>query len=168
MKKIVLMCLLAALIAGSVFAQFNTQPNAPANPPAATPTTTIKGTLGLSNGRIAVVSGNITYYVRGLERFVGFIDGLKEGAQVTLEGYAAPARVEGQKERLFHPVKLTLNGKTYEVGSADFGNMTRGNMWQNRNGRGAGPQGGPCCGYGRGWQGGPGKDRGGNRGGPRR
>jgi hypothetical protein len=158
MKKIVLMCLLAALIAGSVFAQFNTKPNAPATAPAAAPAamTTIRGTLGLSNGRIAVVSGGVTYYVRGLGRFVGFIDGLKDGAQVTLEGYAAPPRVEGQKEQSFRPVKLTLNGKTYEVGSTKIGNMP-----QNRGDRGKDPKAAPRGGK-------QGKDRGGNRNGPRR
>jgi len=122
MKKIVLLCLLAALMCGSLFAQSNT--------PA---TTNIRGTLGLSAGRIAVVSGNITYYVRGLERFVGFIDGLKEGAQVSIDGYAAAPTVEGQKDRLFYPVTLTLNGKNYEVGSP-----TAFNMMSGRNGKGIG------------------------------
>jgi len=119
MKKIVLLCLFTAIIGGSIFAQTNT------------PTTNIKGTLGLSNGKISVVSGNITYYVRGLERYVGFIDGLKEGAQVSIDGYAAAPTIEGQKDRLFRAVKLTLNGKTYEVGPSDVANMKNG-----RNGKG--------------------------------
>ncbi|MDR2596096.1 MAG: hypothetical protein LBC76_02125 [Treponema sp.] len=119
MKKIVLLCLLAAIICGSVFAQ--------TAPPA---TTTIKGALGLSAGRIAVVSGDVTYYVRGLERFVGFIDGLKEGAQVSIEGYASTLAFEGQKGRFFYPITLTLNGKNYEVGSP-----TPFNMMSGRNGR---------------------------------
>jgi hypothetical protein len=125
MKKLVLLCLFIAVICGSTFAQSNT------------PTTNIKGTLGLSNGRISVVSGNITYYVKGLERFVGFIDGLKEGAQVSIDGYAAAPTIEGQKDRLFRAVKLTLNGKTYEVGSPDAANMTN-----SRNGKrtGTGPR----------------------------
>jgi len=114
MKKIVLFCLFTAIIGGSVFAQSNT------------PTTSITGALGLSNGRISVVSNNITYYVRGLERYVGFIDGLKEGAQVSLEGYASAPTVEGQTDRLFRAVKLTLNGKNYEVGSPDADKMRSG------------------------------------------
>lgn len=108
MKKIVLFVLLTAAAAGILFAQTS----APA------PAATIRGTLGLSSGRIAIKSGGLTYYVRGLERFIGFIDGLKDGAQVSLEGYASVPSVEGQTERLFYPVKLTLNGKDYEVGSA--------------------------------------------------
>jgi len=121
MKKVVLICLLAAMIGGNIFAQSNT------------PTTTIRGTLGLSGGRISVVSGNITYYVSGLSRFVGFIDGLKEGAQVSLDGYATAPTIEGQNYRTFYPVTLSLNGKTYEVGSTTVGNMARG-----RNSKGTG------------------------------
>ena len=120
MKKIVLLCLFTAIIGGSIFAQSNA------------PTTTIRGTLGLSNGRVAVVSGNITYYVRGLGRFVGFIDGLKEGAQVSLDGFASAPTVEGQKDRLFYPVTLTLNGKSYEVGSPNANKLPFGR--NNRNG----------------------------------
>jgi hypothetical protein len=123
MKKIVLLCLFTVIIGGSLFAQSKT------------PTTTINGTLGLSNGRISVVSGNITYYVRGLERYVGFIDGLKEGAQVSLDGYAAAPTIEGQKDRLFRAVKLTLNGKTYEVGSPDADKFKSG-----RDGKSTGPR----------------------------
>jgi hypothetical protein len=105
MKRIVLFVLLAVAAGGVLFAQ------------TATPTTTISGTLGLSNGRIAVKSGAVTYYVRELGHYIGFIDGLKDGAQVTLEGYASAPSIEGQTERLFFPVKLTLNGKVYEVGT---------------------------------------------------
>ena len=125
MKKIVLLVLLTAIIGGSLFAQ------------TITPTTNIRGTLGLSNGRISVVSGNITYYVRGLERFVGFIDGLKEGAQVSLDGYATAPTIEGQRDRLFYPVILTLNGKNYEIGSPGTGNSKPG-----RNGVGSNYRGG--------------------------
>ena len=105
MKKIVLLLLFAAIISGSLLAQTATQ------------TSTISGTLGLTNGRISVASGNITYYVIGLQRFVGFIDGLNYGTAVTLEGYSVTPRVEGQTNRVFYPVKLTLGGRDYEIGS---------------------------------------------------
>ena len=124
MKKIALLCLLAAIICGSIFAQSNT------------PTTTIKGTLKLNGERFSVVSGNITYNVRGLERYVGVINGLKEGVQVSLDGYAATPATDGQRERLFTPVRLTLNGKTYEVGSPGSPNSGSG-----RNGSGTGSSG---------------------------
>jgi len=131
MKKIALLCMLTAVICGSIFAQ------------STTPTTNIRGTLGLSAGRISVVSGNVTYYVRGIERFVGFIDGLKEGSQVSLDGYVSAPKVEGQKDRLFYPVTLTFNGKNYEVGSPNAGNMKAG-----RNDRkGKGPVPAPVPGF---------------------
>ena len=124
MKKIVLLCLVTVIFGGSIFAQSNT------------PTTTIRGTLGLTNGRVSVVSGNTTYYVSGLSRFVGFIDGLKEGAQVSLDGYATAPTIEGQRERVFYAVTLTLNGKNYQVGDPTAGNLALG-----RNGRGTSSSG---------------------------
>jgi hypothetical protein len=105
MKKMVLLVLLSAAAGGILFAQTTT------------PTTTIRGTVGLSNGAIAVTSGNITYYVKGLERYIGFIDALKADAQVTLEGYTSTPSIEGQTYRNFYPVQLTIGGKTYEVGT---------------------------------------------------
>ncbi|MDR0628459.1 MAG: hypothetical protein LBG24_02230 [Treponema sp.] len=101
MKKFVLLGLFIAALGGILFAQ------------TATPTITITGTLGLSNGRIAVKSEAITYYVRELGHDIGFID----GAQVTLQGYASAPSLEGQTERLFFPTTFTLNGKMYEVGT---------------------------------------------------
>ena len=124
MKKLIILTLSTAIICGNVLAQSNT------------PITTIKGTLKLSGERFTVVSGNITYSVRGLERFIGVVDGLKDGAQVSLEGYAIAPTTEGQKERVFNPVRLTLNGKSYEVGSPSASYSGTG-----RNGSGAGSSG---------------------------
>ena len=124
MKKMVLLCLFTAVICGSVFAQSNSQ------------ITTIKGTLKINGNRFSVVSGNITYSVRGLERLVGVVDGLKDGAQVSMEGYATAPTTEGQRERVFNPVRLTINGKTYEVGSPGAGNPAAG-----RSGSGPAPSG---------------------------
>jgi hypothetical protein len=114
MKKMVFCILLAAAGGCILFAQPVAQSGTAA-------ITTIKGTLGLSQGSIAVKSGNITYYCRGLGRYVGFIDGLKDGAQVSIEGYAAAPTIEGQTDRMFYPVKLTIGGKDYEVGSPTTG-----------------------------------------------
>jgi hypothetical protein len=107
MKKIVLLVLLAAATGSIMFAQ--------TTPPA---TTTISGTLGFYSGSIVVRSGTTIYYTRGLGRLVGFIDGFKEGAQVTMEGYVSAPRTEGQTERFFSPIKLTLNGKVYDLAPA--------------------------------------------------
>ncbi|MDR2922855.1 MAG: hypothetical protein LBU85_05885 [Treponema sp.] len=114
MKKIVLLALLAAATGGILFAQ-----TAPA-------ATTVNGTLGFYAGSIVVRSGTTIYYTRGLDRLVGFIDGFKEGAQVTIEGYVSAPRTEGQTERVLFPVKLTLNGKVYDLWPAAAANARMG------------------------------------------
>jgi hypothetical protein len=107
MKKTAILVFLALIVCGMAIAQ-----PAPA-------TATVNGTLGLSGGRIVLKSDDTNYYVRGLERFIGFIDGLKDGAQAAIEGYVSSPSLEGGTERLLFPVKLTLNGKDYEVGPAN-------------------------------------------------
>jgi hypothetical protein len=76
---------------------------------------TVSGNLTIAQGMIAVVSGDTTWLVRGLDRYVGFIDGLKEGAQVTLEGYAISSP-RNDKIKSLQVQKMTLNGKDYELG----------------------------------------------------
>ncbi|MDR0539925.1 MAG: hypothetical protein LBG74_05410 [Spirochaetaceae bacterium] len=79
--------------------------------------TTINGTLGLRGGRIVVTNDAATYYLPGIERFISFIDGLKAGAQVTVEGYVDKRELrKDETAKLVFPVKLTLGGKVYEVG----------------------------------------------------
>ncbi|MDR2245808.1 MAG: hypothetical protein LBE17_03880 [Treponema sp.] len=73
---------------------------------------TIQGNLSFVNGQIAVKSGETTYYVKGLDRLFGFADGLKEGAAVTLEGYAVEIP-SVQEYKYFLTEKLTFNGKDY-------------------------------------------------------
>ena len=67
---------------------------------------TVEGTLKLEKGFIALASGDTVYYVPMLQRYVGFIDGLKEGAKVSVEGY--------QFKNMLHPQKVTINGKDYD------------------------------------------------------
>ena len=75
----------------------------------------VSGNLTIVKGMIALVSDNTTYVTMGLDRYTGFIDGLKEGAAVTLEGYALPD--PQNKDYVFLRVnKMTLNGKDYELG----------------------------------------------------
>jgi hypothetical protein len=73
---------------------------------------TVSGNLQLVNGQIAVVQGNKTYYTMGINRLVGFIDGLKEGAAVTLEG-SARALPYSDGSFVLMAAKLSFNGKEY-------------------------------------------------------
>lgn len=110
-------------------------------------TVKVEGKLTLVNGMIAVKEKDKTYYVGGLNRLVGFIDGLKENASVKLEGYAfeVPAAPEYIHLRA---TKLTFNGKDYDLSNSFGRGMMGGQMggrWGNNNSRG-GMMGG---GYGR-------------------
>ncbi|MDR2923043.1 MAG: hypothetical protein LBU85_06860 [Treponema sp.] len=74
----------------------------------------IEGTLQLHNGQFAVASGNNIYYVPRIGRYVGFIDSLKEGSNVSFEGY-----VFGN---FLRPVTMTISGKSYDLaGGANSG-----------------------------------------------
>jgi hypothetical protein len=101
MKQFPFFFLLALAAGGILYAQ---------TPPASS---AVNGTLELKDGRFYLKSGSAVYYVRGLEQRAGSIAGLKDGAQVTLEGSVSSR--EGITEKIFFPVKLTLNGKVYDV-----------------------------------------------------
>jgi hypothetical protein len=62
---------------------------------------------------LALRADSITYYVPGIQRFVGFIDGLKDGARVTVKGYV----INTDHGDILHPYELNISGKTYEVGN---------------------------------------------------
>jgi hypothetical protein len=72
------------------------------------------GTLAIVRGSIAITSNDITYFARGLDRFVGFIDGFKEGAPVDVEGFARPFP-QNDKIKLLEIQKMTLDGKEYDL-----------------------------------------------------
>jgi hypothetical protein len=100
------------------------------NPNAAPPATQVaSGKLAFVKGRIALQSGGATYYIRGIDRLIGFVDGLTEGAEASLEGYAfaIPQSAQGAAvEYMFHAVKLTFNGKEYDLNNgARFSQVPR-------------------------------------------
>ncbi|MDR1469099.1 MAG: hypothetical protein LBT00_07385 [Spirochaetaceae bacterium] len=117
--KIVVAVLMGMAFAGALFAQdgrrgWGRQPSPPpAVATAPAETVTISGPLQLVNGRIAVVQDGKTYYVGQLGRLVGFIEGLREGAQVTLMGNALPYPPGTDSYRL-RITTMTLNGKVYD------------------------------------------------------
>jgi hypothetical protein len=60
-----------------------------------------------------VVSDGTTYYVDGVRRLIGFVDGLKEGAAVKLEGTVKTFHRDSDAQFL-QTSKLTFNGKDYD------------------------------------------------------
>ncbi|GHV28366.1 hypothetical protein AGMMS4952_11830 [Spirochaetia bacterium] len=121
MKKktqIFVFALIGLLCAGSVWAHDRDHgrgrgPGGWGNfPPAET--VAINGNLQLVEGHIAVVADGKTYFVNGFHHLIGFIDGLKEGAAVRLEGSATPVPLNSSA-RFLRATKLTINGKTYDL-----------------------------------------------------
>ncbi|MDR2898169.1 MAG: hypothetical protein LBU99_05070 [Spirochaetaceae bacterium] len=129
----------------AVFAQ-NMVPNAPNAAPWGQ-SITVEGTLQLQNGSIVLVSGETTWFVPMLSRYVGFIDGLKEGSSVSVQGYAG-------RYNMLMPASMTINGKTYEL--FDFSDTAWG---------GPGMMGGGYCGNGYRYNGNNGNTWGGHHGG---
>jgi len=102
---------LAAMVQAQVWGPGRNQRNLPA-----VETVTVSGTMVVAQGRPALKSGDITYFVSGISQLIGFIDGLKEGAQVTFEGVATTSPSDNSIKFL-SPSKLTINGKVYELAS---------------------------------------------------
>jgi len=100
---------LAAMVQAQVWGPGWNRRNTPA-----TETVTVSGTMVVANGMPALKSGDVIYYINGISRLIGFIDGLKEGAQVTIEGVATSSS-SNQNIKLLRATKLTINGKVYEL-----------------------------------------------------
>jgi len=143
MKKIVIIFSIAFLAIGTISAQSR------GGAWIAPESIKIEGTLQLHNGQFAVASGTNIYYVPGIGRYVGFIEALKEGSNVSFEGYVAG--------NFLWPVKMTIGGKSYDLAgdraerNRDFfnrNNRDRKNWGLNDRGfNGFGP-GGCCVPYG--------------------
>ena len=114
LKRSVLFILLAFGLAAIVLAQgTNNNSQNPRNRPAPE-TVTVSGSLVVARGFPALKSGDVTYFVGGLNRLTGFIDGLKEGAQVTIEGQSF-TNPRDNTVKFLRPTKMTLNGKSYDM-----------------------------------------------------
>jgi hypothetical protein len=150
-KKLAVFLFISVLFTGTVFAQ-NRDKRLDRNDRKQEVTkVTIEGVLKLEKGVVAVTSGDSVYLVPRLNRYIGFIDGLKEGTKVSVEG--------SQIKDVIRPVKVTINGKSYdfpENGKRDADNrlsQRREDSGQPRNlnnrGRQARPFGrngfGGCC-----------------------
>ena len=92
-------------------------------------TVTITGTMVVANGMPALKSGDDTYLIGGISSLIGFVDGLKEGAQVTVEGTVFTFSGRSSLKYL-RGSKLTLNGKSYDLSSSSgLGMMMGMGMW---------------------------------------
>jgi hypothetical protein len=144
MKKIITIVIITLATAGLTFGQAVSDPGAAGQPAPQTAKqmrypqigkTSVTGNLAFIKGKIAVQSDNGTYYAGGINRLIGFVDGLKEGANVTLEGYTFehPQKVQtSDAEKLLRVTKLTFNGKTYELdtnGEKHFAQMPPPPPW---------------------------------------
>ncbi|MDR2102122.1 MAG: hypothetical protein LBP43_06085, partial [Treponema sp.] len=123
MKRGMYLIVMAMLIAGTLSAQTwgrgfgpgRRMPGPQRNRNEAPETVTVRGNLGFSNGYISLEQDSITYYVLGLDRLIGFVEGLKEGAPVILEGtpFSPPGSQGDANIRFLLTDKLTFNGKEY-------------------------------------------------------
>jgi len=104
MKRLAMFLFIAIFIAGSVFAQDRENRREPRQ--REINTVAVDGTLKLERGLVAVTSGDSVYYVPLLNRYINFIDGLKEGAKVSVEGNLF--------RNIIMPAKVTIEGKSYD------------------------------------------------------
>ena len=102
MKKIIFL-LIVVFLAGSLFAQNRGGLQRELNP------ITIEGTLKLERGVVAVESGDTVYLVPLLTRYISFINELREGEMISVEGYGF--------RNIVHPTKITIEGKSYDFPS---------------------------------------------------
>lgn len=122
MKKIVTVCIVALTAIGAVSAQgFGGGPGMMGQgfqPQAQVQTaqvkTTIEGKLALVQGHPSIIVKDKTYFVQLPQYLYGFIDGLKEGATVKLEGYEQ-AIPYAPNSFFFRATMLTIGAKSYDL-----------------------------------------------------
>ena len=151
MKKLTIFLIVAVLAAGTLSAQTRTERQRERTDNSVT----LEGTLKLERGFIALQSGDSVYFVPSLNRYTGFISELKEGANVSVEGYVF--------RNVLYPVKVTVAGKSYDLIAAgprpgfelrdDDGRERkdvgpgRDNRGPGRNNFGPNRRSGFCCGF---------------------
>ena len=112
MKRLTVFLFISVLLAGTVYGQGirdnqRTSDTVRRNErPRNNDSITVEGTLKLERGFVAVESGDSVYLVPMLNRYIGFINGLSEGARVSVEGR--------ESRNTIYPTKVTIGGKTYD------------------------------------------------------
>jgi hypothetical protein len=116
MKRFLVFSIIAFLIAGMVSAepikeQRNSAPKTAKEQKGDANSVKIDGVLKLEKGFVAVESADNVYIVPMLNRYIGFITDLREGAKVSVEGY--------EFKNMIRPTKVTIEGKSYDFMSWD-------------------------------------------------
>ena len=72
----------------------------------------LSGKISLSGEQVLISDDKTTYYVIGINRLIGTVEGLSDGADVELKGYAnALNNADGKS--FFRATVLTFNGQNY-------------------------------------------------------
>ena len=140
MKKAMLTGLIVLLSVGSLFAQGRGPGSGMGLGREEGEAIEVEGTLAVVNGMIALKTKDASYYVRGFQHLIGFVDGLKEGAKVKVSGQDAALPLAPEYAFL-RAEKLVFNGKEYNLErmgrmGADFGGYGRGMRDGSGDGRG--------------------------------
>ena len=106
MKKLIVFLFISVLLAGAVYGQGIRDDQRRTERQRNNDFVTIDGTLKLERGFVAVESGDSVYYVPMLNRYIGFINDLREGARVSIEGR--------EFRNVIQPTKLTIGGRSYD------------------------------------------------------
>jgi hypothetical protein len=74
----------------------------------------IRGNLTVAKGMLALEDAEgVLWYLPGLDRYIGYIDGLDAGEEDVLEGYAPPRG--SSQERYFQPLRLFIDEMEYDL-----------------------------------------------------
>jgi len=130
MKKLLFVVALALVGGAALFAQvgpgmMGKRNSAQSAGQTAAKTITVEGKLALINGTIGMQSGSKTYYLPNLGMLAGFIDGVKEGSSVKVEGYEYPLAAAPEYSTVM-VTKLTVGGKDYDLSQTARGRMMGG------------------------------------------
>ncbi|MDD3981623.1 MAG: hypothetical protein RBT72_00970 [Spirochaetia bacterium] len=96
----------------------------------------LEGTLELVDARVAIKKDDKTYFVMIPSRFFGFVEGLKEGASVKIEGYTR-ALPNVENSFVVHVNTLDVGGKTIDLGLDEKAVGFRSGMMGQRDFRGS-------------------------------
>jgi hypothetical protein len=118
MKRFLVFSVIALLIAGMVYAepikeQRNSSPRTAKERNGEDSSVKVDGVLKLEKGFVAVENADNVYIIPMLNRYIGFISDLREGAKVSVEGY--------EFKNMIRPTKVTIEGKSYDFMAWDRG-----------------------------------------------